>query len=137
MKLRRHDILRRVKVNSPWKWLSTIKKKRKKEPITLPMKFPLLLAQGAEGIAVGLATKILPHNFCELIEAAVKYNKGKKIELYPDFSTGGMIDVSNYNDGIRGGKVRVRATIEEVDKKTIVIKDVPFGTTTTQLIDSI
>ncbi|MGN6194618.1 MAG: DNA gyrase/topoisomerase IV subunit A, partial [Ginsengibacter sp.] len=110
---------------------------RKNEPITLPMKFPLLLAQGAEGIAVGLATKILPHNFCELIEATVKYYKGKKFELYPDFSTGGMIDVSNYNDGIRGGKVRVRATIEEVDKKTIVIKDVPFGTTTTQLIDSI
>ena len=110
---------------------------RKNEPITLPMKFPLLLAQGAEGIAVGLATKILPHNFCELIEATIKYYKGKKFELFPDFSTGGMIDVSNYNDGIRGGKVRVRARIEELDKKTIVIKDVPYGTTTTQLIDSI
>ncbi|HZW66001.1 MAG TPA: DNA gyrase/topoisomerase IV subunit A [Hanamia sp.] len=110
---------------------------RKNEPVTLPMKFPLLLAQGAEGIAVGLATKILPHNFCELIEATIKYYKGKKFELFPDFSTGGMIDVSNYNDGLRGGKVRVRARIEEVDKKTLVIKDVPFGTTTTQLIDSI
>ena len=110
---------------------------RKNEPITLPMKFPLLLAQGAEGIAVGLATKILPHNFCELIDATIKYYKGKKFELFPDFSTGGMIDVSNYNDGVRGGKVRVRARIEELDKKTIVIKDVPYGTTTTQLIDSI
>ncbi len=110
---------------------------RKNEPVTLPMKFPLLLAQGAEGIAVGLATKILPHNFCELIEATIKFYKGKKFELFPDFVTGGMIDASNYNDGIRGGKVRVRAKIEEVDKKTLVIKDVPYGTTTTQLIDSI
>ncbi len=110
---------------------------RKNEPVTLPMKFPLLLAQGAEGIAVGLATKILPHNFCELIEATIKYYKGKKFELYPDFATGGMIDVTNYNDGIRGGKVRVRANIEELDKKTLAIKDVPYGTTTTQLIDSI
>jgi topoisomerase-4 subunit A len=110
---------------------------RKNEPVTLPMKFPLLLAQGAEGIAVGLATKILPHNFCELIESTIKYYKGKKFELFPDFTTGGMIDVSNYNDGIRGGRVRVRATIEELDKKTLVIKDVPYGTTTTQLIDSI
>src|SRR6201997_1376783 len=104
---------------------------RKNEPVTLPMKFPLLLAQGAEGIAVGLSTKILPHNFCELIEAAIKHLKGKKFELYPDFMTGGMIDVSNYNDGARGGKVRVRARIEEVDKKTLVIKDVPYGITTT------
>jgi topoisomerase IV subunit A len=110
---------------------------RKNEPVTLPMKFPLLLAQGAEGIAVGLATKILPHNFCELIEATIKYYKGKKIELHPDFITGGMIDVTNYNDGIRGGKVRVRARIEELDKKTLLIKDVPYGSTTTQLIDSI
>ena len=110
---------------------------RKNEPVTLPMKFPLLLAQGAEGIAVGLATKILPHNFCELIEATIKYYKGKKFELFPDFATGGMIDASSYNDGIRGGKVRVRARIEEVDKKTLAIKDVPYGTTTTQLIDSI
>jgi topoisomerase IV subunit A len=110
---------------------------RKNEPVTLPMKFPLLLAQGAEGIAVGLATKILPHNFCELIEATIKYYKGKKFELYPDFATGGMIDITNYNNGIRGGKVRVRARIEELDKKTLLIKDVPYGTTTTQLIDSI
>ncbi|HEY8661511.1 MAG TPA: DNA gyrase/topoisomerase IV subunit A [Hanamia sp.] len=110
---------------------------RKNEPVTLPMKFPLLLAQGAEGIAVGLATKILPHNFCELIEASIKYYKGKKFELVPDFITGGMIDVTNYNDGIRGGKVRVRARIEEFDKKTLLIKDVPYGSTTTQLIESI
>jgi len=110
---------------------------RKNEPVTLPMKFPLLLAQGAEGIAVGLATKILPHNFCELCEAAMKYLKGKKFELYPDFLTGGMIDTSNYNDGKRGGKVRVRTHIEEFDKKTLLVKDVPYGVTTTQLIDSI
>ena len=110
---------------------------RKNEPVTLPMKFPLLLAQGAEGIAVGLATKVLPHNFCELCEAAVKYLRGKKFELYPDFQTGGMIDVTNYNDGMRGGKVRVRVHIEELDKKTLIIKDVPYGVTTTQLIDSI
>lgn len=110
---------------------------RKNEPVTLPLKFPLLLSQGAEGIAVGLSTKILPHNFCELLEAAIKYLKGKKFELYPDFITGGMVDVSNYNDGARGGKVRVRVHIEEVDKKTLAIKDVPYGTTTTQLVDSI
>lgn len=110
---------------------------RKNEPVALPMKFPLLLAQGAEGIAVGLSTKILPHNFCELIEASVKYLKGRKFELYPDFATGGMIDVSNYNDGERGGKVRVRAKIETEDKKTLVIKDVPYGITTGQLVDSI
>jgi len=110
---------------------------RKNEPVTLPMKFPLLLAQGAEGIAVGLATKILPHNFCELIDASIKYLKGKKFELYPDFQTGGSMDASNYNDGKRGGKVRVRVTIEEVDKKTLVIRDVPYGVTTTQLKDSI
>src|SRR6201996_5732559 len=110
---------------------------RKNEPLTLPMKFPLLLAQGAEGIAVGLSTKILPHNFCEILEAAIKHLKNKPFELYPDFNTGGMIDVANYNDGNRGGKVRVRAHIEEVDKKSIVIKDVPYGLTTTQLVDSI
>ncbi|HLZ86710.1 MAG TPA: DNA gyrase subunit A, partial [Puia sp.] len=110
---------------------------RKNEPVTLPMKFPLLLAQGAEGIAVGLATKILPHNFCELCEAAMKYLKGRKFELYPDFLTGGMIDTTNYNDGKRGGKVRVRTHIEELDKKTLLVKDVPYGVTTTQLIDSI
>jgi len=110
---------------------------RKNEPVVLPMKFPLLLAQGAEGIAVGLATKILPHNFCELCEASVKHLRGKKFELFPDFQTGGMIDITNYNDGKRSGKVRVRAHIEEFDKKTLLIKDVPYGTTTSQLIDSI
>lgn len=110
---------------------------RKNEPVTLPVKFPLLLAQGAEGIAVGLSTKILPHNFCEILDAAIKHLKGKKFELYPDFLTGGMIDVSNYNDGARGGKVRVRVHIEELDKKTILIKSVPYGVTTQQLIDSV
>lgn len=110
---------------------------RKNEPVTLPMKFPLLLAQGADGIAVGLSTKILPHNFCELIEASIKYLRGKRFELYPDFLTGGMIDVADYNQGKRGGKVKVRAQIEEVDKKTIAIRSVPYGVTTTQLMDSI
>jgi topoisomerase IV subunit A len=110
---------------------------RKNEPVTLPMKFPLLLAQGAEGIAVGLSTKILPHNFCELIEAAIKYLKGKKFELFPDFQTGGYADITNYNDGRRGGKIRVRAKIEEFDKKTLLIKSVPYGFTTGSLIDSI
>jgi len=110
---------------------------RKQEPVTLPMKFPLLLAQGADGIAVGLSTKILPHNFNELLEASVKYLKGRKFELLPDFQTGGMVDASNYNDGKRGGKIRVRAHIEELDKKTLVIKDVPYGVTTTQLMESI
>jgi topoisomerase IV subunit A len=110
---------------------------RKQEPVTLPMKFPLLLAQGADGIAVGLSTKILPHNFIELCEAAIKYLKGRKFELYPDFQTGGQVDVSNYNDGKRGGKVRVRARIEELDKKTLVIHDVPYGVTVSSLIDSI
>src|SRR5215203_4051556 len=97
---------------------------RKNEPVTLPVKFPLLLAHGAEGIAVGLATKILPHNFCELCEASVKYLRGKKFEILPDFQTGGTMDSSNYNEGKRGGKIRVRAAIEEVDKKTLVIKSV-------------
>nr|WP_294907760.1 DNA gyrase/topoisomerase IV subunit A [uncultured Lacibacter sp.] len=110
---------------------------RKNEPVVLPMKFPLLLAQGADGIAVGLSTKILPHNFCELIEASIKSLRGKRFELLPDFQTGGMIDASNYNDGKRGGKVRVRAHIEEFDKKTLLIKDVPYGVTTTQLMESI
>ena len=110
---------------------------RKNEPVTLPMKFPLLLAQGADGIAVGLSTKILPHNFCELIDAAVKYLRGRKFELYPDFLTGGMIDVADYNQGKRGGKVKVRAHIEEVDKKTLAIRSVPYGVTTTQLMESI
>ncbi len=110
---------------------------RKNEPVTLPMKFPLLLAQGAEGIAVGLSTKILPHNFCELIDAAIKYLRGKKFELYPDFLTGGMIDINGYNDGKRGGKVKVRVHIEEIDKKTLVIRDVPYGVTTATLMESI
>ncbi len=110
---------------------------RKKEPVVLPIKFPLLLAQGVEGIAVGLSTKILPHNFCELIQASIDQLKGKKVALYPDFPTGGMVDVSNYNSGMRGGRVRVRARIEEMDKKTLVIRDIPYGVTTSSLIDSI
>ncbi len=110
---------------------------RKKEPITLPVKFPLLLAQGVEGIAVGLSTKILPHNFIELIEASIEILKGKDVLVYPDFLTGGYVDVSNYNDGQRGGKIRVRAKIEEFDKKTLIVKEIPFATTTTSLIDSI
>ena len=110
---------------------------RKNEPVTLPMKFPLLLAQGAEGIAVGLATKILPHNFCELIEASIKYLRGKRFEILPDFMTGGTMDAGNYNEGKRGGKVRVRADIEEQDKKTLIVKSVPYGVTTTQLMESV
>ncbi len=110
---------------------------RKREPVTLPVKFPLLLAQGVEGIAVGLSTKILPHNFNELIDASINILKDKPVSLFPDFQTGGLIDVGNYNDGHRGGKVRVRAKIEEVDKKTLAIRDVPYGVTTPQLIDSI
>jgi len=110
---------------------------RKNEPIHLPVKFPLLLAQGAEGIAVGLSTKILPHNFNELIDGSIKYLKGKSFKLFPDFQTGGSIDVSNYNDGNRGGRVKVRATIEKFDKNTIVIKEIPFGTTTASIIESI
>ncbi|WP_111707793.1 DNA gyrase/topoisomerase IV subunit A [Lutibacter citreus] len=110
---------------------------RRKEPIDLPVKFPMLLAQGAEGIAVGLSTKILPHNFNELIDASIKHLKGKSFRLVPDFLTGGIADVSNYNDGKRGGKIRVRAKISQQDKKTLVITDIPFGTTTSSLIDSI
>ena len=110
---------------------------RKKEPITLPIKFPLLLAQGVEGIAVGLATKIMPHNFCELLQASIDLLSNKKVNLFPDFLTGGMMDASSYNEGLRGGKVRIRARIEEFDKKTLLIKEIPFSTTTTSLIDSI
>lgn len=110
---------------------------RKREPEQLPVKFPLLLAQGTEGIAVGLSTKILPHNFCELIEASIKCLRKENFELYPDFLTGGLADVREYNDGKRGGRVRVRAKIEIVDKKTLKITEIPFGTTTTDLIDSI
>ncbi|HLR38080.1 MAG TPA: DNA gyrase/topoisomerase IV subunit A, partial [Chitinophagaceae bacterium] len=110
---------------------------RKNEPLNLPMKFPLVLAQGVEGIAVGLSTKILPHNFCELLQAAIKHLQGKYFKLYPDFPNGGIIDVDEYNDGKRGGKVKARAHIEIKDKKTLLIKDVPYGVTTTQLMDSI
>ncbi len=110
---------------------------RKKEPVNLPVKFPLLLAQGAEGIAVGLSTKVLPHNFNELIDASIKHLKGQRFKLYPDFPTSGIIDVSNYNDGLRGGKVRVRAKMEQRDKNTLVINEIPYGTNTSSLIDSI
>ena len=110
---------------------------RKKEPIALPAKFPLLLAQGVEGIAVGLSTKIMPHNFNELIKASIDILKGKKVTLYPDFETGGMVDVEHYNGGRRGGKIRVRAKMEEVDKKTIIIRELPYGVTTSNLMDSI
>ena len=110
---------------------------RKKEPVSLPMKFPLVLAQGAEGIAVGLSTRVLPHNFCELIQASIQVLKGKKATLYPDFPNGGMIDVENYQGGIRGGKVRCRAHIEVVDKNTLLVKSVPYGCTTESLMDSI
>ncbi len=110
---------------------------RQKEPVHLPMKFPLVLAQGAEGIAVGLSTRILPHNFNELLDASIDILQGKEVEIFPDFPTGGYIDVTNYNDGKRGGRVRVRAKIEIADKQTLVIKDVPYGVTTSSLIDSI
>lgn len=110
---------------------------RKNEPVTLPMKFPLVLAQGVEGIAVGLSTKIMPHNFIELCEASIAHLKEKPFKLFPDFPTGGFVDVDNYNAGKRGGKIRVRAKIEEMDKRSIVIRDLPYGQTTTSLIDSI
>ncbi|WP_396178481.1 DNA gyrase/topoisomerase IV subunit A [Flavobacterium sp.] len=110
---------------------------RRAEPINLPVKFPLLLAQGAEGIAVGLSTKVLPHNFNELIDSSIKILKGKPFTLYPDFPTAGIADVSNYNDGLRGGRVRVRAKIAQLDKQTLVITQIPFSTNTVTLIDSI
>jgi len=110
---------------------------RRKEPVNLPIKFPLLLAQGAEGIAVGLSTKVLPHNFIELIEASIKYLKGKPFQVYPDFPTGGIADFADYNDGMRGGKVRVRAKISQLDKSTLVITEIPFGTNTSSLIESV
>jgi len=110
---------------------------RKKEPINLPVKFPLLLAQGVEGIAVGLSTKIMPHNFCELIKSSISYLKEKSFKLYPDFPNGGMVDITDYNDGKRGGKIRVRSKIRELDKSTLIIDDIPYNTTTTNLIDSI
>ena len=110
---------------------------RKREPVTLPVKFPLLLAQGVEGIAVGLSTKILPHNFLELIDGSIEILKGNKTNVLPDFITGGLADFSEYNEGLRGGKIKVRAKIEEEDSKTLLIKEIPFGTTTDSLIDSI
>ncbi|MCB0565871.1 MAG: DNA gyrase/topoisomerase IV subunit A [Phaeodactylibacter sp.] len=110
---------------------------RKREPIDLPMKFPLLLAQGADGIAVGLSTKILPHNFVELVKASIKILQGKKVKIYPDFQTGGSIDVTDYNGGKRGGRVKIRAMIDRVDKSTLAIREMPYGVTTTSLIDSI
>ncbi|HLW10578.1 MAG TPA: DNA gyrase subunit A, partial [Fermentimonas sp.] len=107
------------------------------EPIDLPMKFPLLLAQGVEGIAVGLACKILPHNFNELIDASINILRGKKTNILPDFLTGGMADFSNYNDGLRGGRIRLRAKIGQIDNKTLIISEIPHGTNTSSLIDSI
>lgn len=110
---------------------------RRKEPVNLPVKFPLLLAQGAEGIAVGLSTRILPHNFNELIDASIRHLEGKRFTIYPDFLTGGIIDVSDYNDGLRGGRIRTRARIHIEDRNTLKISEIPFGTTTSSLIDSI
>jgi len=110
---------------------------RRKEPVSLPVMFPLLLAQGGEGIAVGLSTKILPHNFIELIDASIKHLNGKRFTIFPDFPTAGIADISNYNDGLRGGKVRVRAKISQLDKNTLVITEIPFATNTSSLIDSI
>lgn len=110
---------------------------RKKEPVNLPVMFPLLLAQGAEGIAVGLSTKVLPHNFIELIDASIKHLKGQRFKLFPDFPTAGIIDVENYNDGLRGGKIRVRAKINTLDRNTLIISEIPYGTNTSSLIESI
>tara|TARA_B100000497_G_scaffold94268_1_gene105643 strand:- start:8762 stop:11467 length:2706 start_codon:yes stop_codon:yes gene_type:complete len=110
---------------------------RRKEPINLPVKFPLLLAQGAEGIAVGLSTKVLPHNFIELIDASIKHLQGKRFQIFPDFPTGGIVDVTNYNNGLRGGKIRSRARINHHSKNLLVVTEIPFGTTTSSLIDSI
>jgi len=118
------------------KWQSSYDGRRK-EPINLPVKFPLLLAQGGEGIAVGLSTKILPHNFIELIDSSIKCLKGQKFTLFPDFPTSGIMDVSNYNDGLRGGRIKVRAKISQFNKNTLVISQIPFSTTTSSLIDSI
>nr|WP_245897425.1 DNA gyrase/topoisomerase IV subunit A [Hymenobacter nivis] len=110
---------------------------RKREPTTLPVKFPLLLAQGVEGIAVGLSTKIMPHNFCELCQASIAVLRGKEVQLLPDFSTGGLCDATHYNSGMRGAKIRLRATIEKVDKTLLIIRDIPYGSTTTALMESI
>lgn len=117
-------------------WLSSYDG-RNKEPENLPMKFPLLLAQGAEGIAVGMACKFLPHNFIELIDNSINHLRGKKVEIMPDFPNGGMADFTNYNDGLRGGRVRVRAKIKKVDTKTLIVHEIPYGTTTTSLIESV
>ena len=117
-------------------WLSSYDG-RNKEPENLPMKFPLLLAQGAEGIAVGMACKFLPHNFIELIDNSINHLRGKKVEIMPDFPNGGMADFTNYNDGLRGGRVRVRAKIKKVDAKTLIVHEIPYGTTTTSLIESV
>ena len=117
-------------------WLSSYDG-RNKEPENLPMKFPLLLAQGAEGIAVGMACKFLPHNFIELIDNSINHLRGRKVEILPDFLNGGMADFTNYNDGLRGGRVRVRAKIKKVDTKTLIVHEIPFGTTTTSLIESV
>ena len=118
------------------KWQSSYDGRRK-EPINLPVKFPLLLAQGGEGIAVGLSTKILPHNFIELIDASIKCLKGQKFIIYPDFPTSGIMDITNYNDGLRGGRIKVRARISQLNKNTLVISQIPYTTTTSSLIDSI
>ncbi|MFZ4520339.1 MAG: DNA gyrase/topoisomerase IV subunit A [Bacteroidales bacterium] len=128
-----HEVLFNAKTTS---WQASYDG-RNKEPVALPAKFPLLLAQGVEGIAVGLASKILPHNFNELLDASIKILQEKEFELYPDFLTGGMVDVSRYNDGLRGGKIRLRAKIILEDKKTLVVREIPFGTTTGSIIDSI
>lgn len=128
-----HDVLYSPKITE---WQASYDGRRN-EPVNLPVKFPLLLAQGAEGIAVGLSTKVLPHNFNELIDASVKILKGKPFTLFPDFVTAGIADVSNYNDGLRGGRVRVRARISQLDKNTLVITQIPFSTNTSTLIDSI
>jgi topoisomerase-4 subunit A len=128
-----HDILFSPKITE---W-GTSYDGRRAEPVNLPVKFPLLLAQGAEGIAVGLSTKVLPHNFNELIDSSIKILKGKPFTLFPDFPTAGIADVSNYNDGLRGGRVRVRAKISQLDKQTLVITQIPFSTNTSTLIDSI
>lgn len=128
-----HDVLYSPKITT---WQASYDGRRN-EPITLPVKFPLLLAQGVEGIAVGLSTKVLPHNFIELIDASIKILKNKPFVLFPDFPTAGIADVTNYNDGLRGGKVRVRAKINQVDKQTLTITQIPFSTNTSTLIDSI
>ncbi|WP_333875965.1 DNA gyrase/topoisomerase IV subunit A [Flavobacterium sp.] len=128
-----HDILYSPKITT---WQASYDGRRN-EPVNLPVKFPLLLAQGAEGIAVGLSTKVLPHNFNELIDCSIKVLKGKSFTLFPDFPTAGIADVSNYNDGMRGGRVRVRAKISQLDKQTLVITQIPFSTNTSTLIDSI